>query len=100
MLANNAKYIIAVGTCASFKGVSGAGSNITGVMSVENVLSQNNKSKVINLPGCPVHPYIIGGTIMNLIMDNQLQLDSLRRPTLYYSSKNYMIKKIIFLIVL
>lgn len=47
-LAEKAKHIIAIGTCASFKGVSGAGTNITGVNSVEGIFGitryKDNKS--------------------------------------------------------
>ncbi len=86
-LAKDAKHIIAIGTCASFKGVAGAGTNVTGVKSVEDVLGSSYKSKIVNLPGCPVHPYIIGETIVKLIAGAALNKDSKNRPLGLYSEK-------------
>lgn len=85
-LAEKAKHIIAIGTCASFKGVSGAGSNITGVSSVEGVLGSQD-TRIINLPGCPVHPYIIGETIVKLLTGETMTKDSRKRPIALYSTK-------------
>lgn len=86
-LGAKAKHIIAVGTCASFKGVAGAGANPTGVRSVEDVLPLEHKTKVLNLPGCPVHPYIIGETIIKLILDISISKDNMKRPLGSYSLK-------------
>lgn len=85
-LASGAKHIIAVGTCSAFKGVSGAGNNITGVESVQNVLGADYKDRLLNLPGCPVHPFILGGTILKLLLGENLTLDSRNRPLAFYST--------------
>jgi len=84
--AKNASTIIAIGTCSSFKGVSGAGDNITGVKAVDAVLGADYASKIINLPGCPVHPYIIGGTIAKLLAGETIPVDTLKRPTAFYGT--------------
>ena len=85
--AANASRIISIGTCSAFKGVSGAGDNITEVKAVDEILT-NYSSKIINLPGCPVHPYIIGGTIAKLLAGEALTLDSKKRPIELYGSTN------------
>ncbi len=83
----NAKYIIAAGTCSAFKGVSGAGDNLTEVKAVDEILT-NYTDKIINLPGCPVHPYIIGGTIAKLLAGESLALDTKKRPAYFYGATN------------
>ncbi len=82
-----AKHIIAIGTCSSFKGVAGAGTNPTGVNSVEGILGSDYTSRIINLPGCPVHPYIIGETIVKLLIGETITKDSKKRPLSLYSTK-------------
>jgi hydrogenase small subunit len=85
-LGPKAKRVIAAGTCASFKGIPGSGSNVTGVQAVSSVLSGLISQPVINLPGCPVHPANIVGTLVDLINGTSLTLDSENRPTKYYGT--------------
>jgi len=66
----SAGLIIAVGTCASFGGISGAIGNPTGSSSVEKFLSTycgwgkaRIRNQLITLPGCPVHPAEIVSTV-------------------------------------
>lgn len=75
-----AKYIIAVGTCASFGGVSAANPNPSGSKSVGEFLNK----EVIKLPGCPSHPDWVTGTIANIIMFGRPALDSKGRPLMFY----------------
>ncbi len=86
-LGQNAKHVIAIGQCAAFRGVAKAGNDATGAQTVEGVLGTSARSKIINLPGCPVHPYIIGGTLIKLLLGQPLPKDSDLRPTEYYASK-------------
>jgi hydrogenase small subunit len=86
-LAENAQHIIAIGTCAAFKGVAGAGTNPTGVNSVEGVLGTAFFNRIINLPGCPVHPYIIGETIAKLLIGEAVTKDTRRRPMELYTTR-------------
>lgn len=75
-----AKYVIALGTCASFGGVSGARPNLTGSVGVRDVL----KREVINVSGCPVNPDWFVGTLAHLLLYGTPELDSLNRPKLFY----------------
>ncbi|SMB90517.1 hydrogenase small subunit [Desulfonispora thiosulfatigenes DSM 11270] len=75
-----AKYILAVGTCASFGGISAADPNPSKSISVGEFL----KKEIINIPGCPGHPEWIIGTIAHLISFGLLELDRKQRPIVFY----------------
>ncbi|MEW6182395.1 MAG: hydrogenase small subunit [Bacillota bacterium] len=79
-LAAGANYVVAVGTCASFGGPYAAHPNPTGSKPVNKVIPQ----KVINVPGCPVHPDWIAGTLFHLVRYGEPRLDDNNRPVLYY----------------
>ncbi|UZW15014.1 hydrogenase small subunit [Clostridium pasteurianum] len=81
-----AKYVVAVGTCASFRGVSAAGPNNTACQPVKTILSGKTVNPVINLSGCPAHPTVIIQTLLNLILTGIPSLDSNSRPREYYSN--------------
>lgn len=85
--AQNASTIIAIGTCAGFRGISGAGDNITGVKAVDEVLGSDYDSKIMNLPGCPVHPYVIGGIIAKLLVGETIAKDGQKRPIELYPAR-------------
>lgn len=80
MAAAKAKYIVAVGTCAAFGGISGATGNASDSMSLSEFLG----TKVINLPGCPCNPVWLIGTVAHIINYGMPELDSSMRPTLFY----------------
>ena len=75
-----AKYVIAVGTCASFGGMSAAKPNPSESKSVQEVLSR----QVIRLPGCPCHPDWVVGTLAHLVGFGLPKLDDQGRPVLFY----------------
>ncbi|MVX62141.1 hydrogenase small subunit [Clostridium chromiireducens] len=75
-----AKYVVAVGTCASHGGISAAKPNPSESKSVQEVLSR----QVIKLPGCPCHPDWVVGTIAHLVGYGMPQLDDEGRPLLFY----------------
>lgn len=75
-----AEYVVAMGTCASFGGISAARPNITGSVGVREVL----KREVINVSGCPVNPDWFVGTLAHLLLYGKPELDKLGRPTLFY----------------
>lgn len=81
MAGEKAKYVIAVGTCASYGGVSAAKPNPSGSLSVREVLNRS----VIRLPGCPCHPDWVVGTIAHLIGYGVPDLDRDGRPVLFYN---------------
>lgn len=79
-LGSLAKYVVAIGTCASFGGPSGARPNLTGSVGVKDVLNR----KVINVSGCPVNPDWFVGTLAHLILYGTPDLDELGRPKVFY----------------
>lgn len=81
MAGEKAKYVLAVGTCASYGGISAARPNPSGSISVPHFLNR----EVIRLPGCPSHPDWVIGTIANLIAFKNLELDSQNRPIMFYN---------------
>lgn len=76
-----AKYVLAVGTCASYGGISAASPNPSGSMSVAQFLNR----EVIKVPGCPSHPDWAIGTIANLLAFGNVELDSQSRPIMFYN---------------
>jgi len=82
LLGTAAKYVVAIGTCASFGGASAAAPNLTESVGVGKVL----KREVINVSGCPVNPDWFVGTLAHLIMYGRPELDDLGRPTLFYGN--------------
>lgn len=75
-----AKYVVAIGTCASFGGPTAARPNLTGSVGVRDVLDR----QIINVSGCPVNPDWFVGTLAHLLMYGQPDLDELGRPQLFY----------------
>lgn len=80
MAGEKAKYVLAVGTCASYGGISAARPNPSGSVSVPDFL----KRQVIRVPGCPCHPDWAIGTIANLIAFGMPELDERNRPLIFY----------------
>lgn len=85
-LAPHAQYIIGAGTCAAFGGVGKLGSNPTGITNLASVLNRNDSKKLINLPGCPVHPYTLTKTIVDLLLYGPPKLTTEKSPIQYYST--------------
>jgi len=82
-LGERAKYVIAVGACASHGGVSAATPNPAQCISVQEALPYRT---VINLTGCPCHPEWFFGTLAHLLLYGMPALDSFNRPLLFYGS--------------
>lgn len=79
--AANAGAIVAIGACASYGGIPGAGP--TGAVRVSKIVE--NKP-IINLSTCPVHPDHMMGTILYYLTTNKLPaLDNIGRPLMYFS---------------
>ncbi len=81
MAGAKAKYVVAVGTCASYGGISAARPNPSGSKSVKEVLDR----PVICLPTCPCHPDWVIGTVAHLAAYGMPELDEEGRPLVFYS---------------
>ncbi|TYO97304.1 hydrogenase small subunit [Desulfallas thermosapovorans] len=75
-----AGHVVAVGTCAAFGGPYAAHPNPSRGKSVQGILDR----RVINVPGCPVNPGWIVGTLAHLVWYGEPELDEYNRPTLFY----------------
>jgi hydrogenase small subunit len=81
-LADKARYVVAVGTCAAFGGIPAAFCD-TGVQGLGAFLGRT----VINLSGCPAHPDWIIGALGSLLSGTVPALDRYSRPVAYYTSQ-------------
>lgn len=75
-----AKYVLAVGSCASYGGSSAASPNPSLSKSVYDYLDK----EVIRVPGCPSHPQWVIGTIAHIISFGKPELDEENRPIIFY----------------
>ncbi len=87
-LAQNALAILAIGTCASFGGISAALPNPSGCKPVSEVLKEAGIDKpLVNIPGCPPHPDWITGTVSSILLKGlpkEGDLDDNLRPLAFY----------------
>ena len=92
-LARKAKFVIAVGTCASFGGIGADGEiEATGLQfhkdEMGGFLGGDFRSReglpVINLPGCPCHNEVVGGSLTALATGTKVALTALNSPEDYY----------------
>lgn len=83
--AKDAALILSVGSCAFDGGVVAAAPNPTGAVGVSEALGRDD---IINLPGCPVNPINIVGTLLWYLMFSELPaLDKFNRPLWAYGSR-------------
>ena len=83
--AKDAALIISVGSCALDGGVVAAAPNPTGAVGVSEALGRKD---IINLPGCPVNPINIVGTLLSYLMFEELPaLDQFNRPLWAYAGR-------------
>ncbi|NGX97808.1 MAG: hydrogenase small subunit [Candidatus Afipia apatlaquensis] len=76
LLGGFAKYIISLGTCASYAGISAAAPNPTDCKSVKDVIGH----ETVKLPLCPINPGILSGVLYSLIKFGVPPLDNENRP--------------------
>jgi len=79
-LADNAAAVVSAGSCPSFGGIPSAGPNPTGVKPLSELVSK----PVVNIPGCPVHPDDIFGTLVYYLKNGLPELDKHNRPKLFF----------------
>jgi len=95
-LAPLAAHVVAVGTCATFGGVTSAGGNPAGATGVQydghypgGALPETFRARaglpVINVAGCPTHPDWVTETLLMIAAGEMAQdaLDGLNRPLFY-----------------
>jgi len=83
--AKDAALILSVGSCALDGGVVAAAPNPTGAVGVSEALGRDD---IINLPGCPVNPINIVGTLLSYLMFEELPaLDTFNRPLWAYGGR-------------
>ncbi len=81
-ISKKAKYIISAGTCASYGGPTAAKPNLSEAVDVAKALDDKN---IVRVPGCPVNPIWILGTLGYLISFEALPaLDEQQRPVTFY----------------
>lgn len=87
LLAEKSTAILAVGTCASFGGISSASPNPSTAISVLDFCDREGiDTLVINAPGCPPHPDWMLGTVAAMLtgkLDAE-DLDDLHRPLMFF----------------
>jgi len=86
---NKAAHIITVGTCATFGGIfkQKDPAHISGFcFDLEEQTKRYKKfaSKLISLPGCPIHPRWLSYVLMMLAQRQEISLDRLHRPVELY----------------
>ena len=95
MLAGKARYVLAVGTCAAFGGITAAcGVEATGLQfharQRGGFLGEGYVSAgglpVINLSGCPCHCDIISGSLATLSMTGTIALNAYQMPEDYFTT--------------
>ena len=84
--AANAGYIIAIGACATFGGVTHGAPNPTEAKGVGELIGDD--PRLINLPACPTNPDWVVGTLTYLLVNGAVPpLDQHHRPLEYFGKR-------------
>lgn len=95
-LAKRARYVVAVGTCSSYGGVSARGEiEATGLQFHREerggflgaTFVSAGGLPVVNLAGCPVHPETVAGALAALCTGTALELDDWQSPVALYGMR-------------
>ncbi len=83
--AKRAAFVMGVGTCACYGGIPAAAGNPTGA---QGLASSYNGKPVIKVPGCPIHPDWVVGTVAYILANGAAPaLDAYGRPTSFFGKK-------------
>jgi len=95
-LSLKADYVIAVGTCAAYGGITSGGGNPTDACGMQyegkrrgGLLGQDFRSvrklSVVNIAGCPTHPNWVTETLAQIVLGNftESNMDEFGRPRSY-----------------
>lgn len=96
-LAGKARFSLAMGTCSSYGGIPGSGSNPTDAIGLQfdkesagGLLPKEFRSPsglpVINIPGCPAHPNTMVQSLLTLALEGGMELDRYQRPKSFFST--------------
>ncbi len=89
-LVKKSKYLISIGSCASYGGIHKKFEQNNHVVGVEDIIEKskypNLKNEIVNLTGCPVHPEWIIQTMFSLNTFKTIALDDEKRPKELYSN--------------
>ncbi|MGM0519865.1 MAG: Ni/Fe hydrogenase [Campylobacterota bacterium] len=89
-LTKKSKYLISIGSCASYGGIHQKFEQNSHIVGVEDIISKekytNLKNEIVNLTGCPVHPEWIIQTMFSLSAFKTIALDEEKRPKELYSN--------------
>ncbi|MCK5100041.1 MAG: NADH:ubiquinone oxidoreductase [Desulfobacteraceae bacterium] len=92
-LCERAEYVVAIGTCASFGGITAACEvEATGLQFLRrkkggflgNDFTSGSGLPVINLSGCPCHPGVVTGALTVLVQGRSLELNEYNMPDDWY----------------
>ena len=84
--ARKARAILTAGSCSSYGGVPAAENNPTGAIAVPAFLKNRGiDAPVIRVPGCPIHPDWLVGTVVHALKFGLPPVDGLGRPKAYFS---------------
>ena len=85
----NAKAIVAVGTCAAFGGIPAAEGNQTGAVGLKDFMEKKGipfQNRLLNCPGCPVHPEEVWGTLACVVAKGYPEVNpKLLTPDMFYA---------------
>ncbi len=88
-LTRNSAAVVAAGTCAAFGGVPSAEGNPTGAISLQEFMTRRKipvEKRLVNLPGCPVHPSCIVATLAYVAARGYPSVNpNLLTPDLFYN---------------
>ena len=93
--AEKAKHIISAGTCATFGGIfkqydPGQISGFCFDGDIPTDRYEQFASKLISLPGCPIHPRWLSYVLLMLANEKEVPLDALHRPQELYNITVHM----------